>query len=307
MGQRIWVFLHCRSRILNKSCNILFFVYSRQDWLRSDARERAPGTESAGSGWRVTTDSYRCIRKALHHDVDDPTRSNSDPAIDLDADATEYLTEQLLLVEEKDFVTAQFSTGVWTGASSSTDMVGQAAPASTAANFRQWNDVASTPIEDIRGEMVAVARNTGKRPNKLALGAEVWTALADHPDILDRIKFTERGIVTTDLLASLLDLDEVLVSWAVEDSAIEQAAESMGFVAGKAALLAYAEPNPGIRKPSAGYTFVWTGMVGQPADGARIKRFRMESVESDRVEAERWYSHDVVSSVLGAFFASAVA
>lgn len=286
-----------------------YFTYTREDWFRSDARPRAPGTESAGGGWRVSTDTYFADRIALHQDLSDPERANADPALNLDADATEYVTQQILLKTEKDWVTNFFSTGAgWDGASSSTNMTGAAAPASTASGFRQWNDAASTPIEDIRGEMTAIAQKTGRRPNTLVIGAQVWTALADHPDILERIKYTERGVVTTDLLASLLDLDSVIVSWAVEETSAEgSTTASKSFVAGKAALLCYVEKNPGLRKPSAGYTFVWTGPTGAPRQGARIKRFRMEALESDRIEGERWYAMKQVSSNLGAYFASAVA
>ena len=284
-----------------------YFSYNREDWFRSDARSRAPGTESAGGGWRISTDVYFADRIALHQDVSDPERANADAALNLDADATEYITQQLLLKKEKDFVSAFFTTGVWDGASSSTDMTGQAAPASTATNFRQWNDAASTPIEDIRGEITNIARLTGRKPNTLVLGPQVWTALADHPDILDRIKYTEKGVVTTDLIASLLDLQSVHVMWAVEETGIEgTTAPTKAFVAGKQALLCYVEKSPGLRKPSAGYTFVWTGMTGVPAQGARIKRFRMEANESDRVEGEQWYAQKQVSSNLGAFFTAAV-
>ncbi len=31
----------------------LYFVYEREDWYRSQAERRAPGTESAGSGWNL--------------------------------------------------------------------------------------------------------------------------------------------------------------------------------------------------------------------------------------------------------------
>ena len=287
-----------------------YFLFSRQDWFRSDAQPRAPGTESAGSGFRVTNDVYFCDRVALHMDVSDPERANADPAINLDVDATEYVTEQILLKQEIDFVSFAMTTASgWLGGSASTNIVGQAAPASTTANFRQWNDVASTPIEDIRGEMTAMAKVTGRKPNTLVLGPQVWTALADHPDILDRIKYTEKGVVTTDLIASLLDLEQVMVAWAVKDSAQEGAAASYGFTAGKAALLAYFERAPGLRKPTAMYKFVWTLPTGAPAprEGARIKRFRMEHRESDRIEGEAWYVFKQVATDLGVFFASAVA
>lgn len=284
-----------------------YFVYDRQDMLRSDARPRAPGTQSAGGGVRVSTETYFCDRIAIHQDLDDPTRANSDPAINLDADAAEYVTQQVMLKKEKDWVTAFFATGIWDGASSTSDMTGAAAPASTASNFRHWSDVASTPIEDIRGEITSVARRTGRRPNTLILGAQVWTALADHPDILDRIKYTERGVVTEELLASLLGLKKVLTNWVVEDSSVESStAASYGFVAGKNALLAYVEPNPGLKRPSAMYQFVWTGMAGAVRQGARIKKFRMEPEESDRIEGESWFDYKVIGSSLGAFFSGAV-
>lgn len=284
-----------------------YFVYDRQDLLRSDARPRAPGTQSAGGGVRISTDTYFCDRVALHQDVDDPTRANTDPAINLDADAAEYITSQIALKKEKDWVSAFFATGIWDGASSTSDMTGSAAPASTAANFRHWSDVASTPIEDVRGEIVSVAKRTGRRPNTLVIGPQVWAALVDHPDILDRIKHTEKGIVTTDLLASLLDLQQVKVAWGIEDSSVEgSSAASYGFLAGKNALLAYIERNPGLKRPSAMYQFVWTGPLGAVRQGARIKKFRMEPEESDRIEGESWYDFKVVGASLGAFFSGAV-
>lgn len=286
-----------------------FFTYTKADWLRSDARKRAPGTESAGGGFRVSTDNYYSERVAVHMDVSDPERANADPAVNLDADATEYVTQQVLLAEEKDFVTiAMSSASGWDGASSSTNMTGQANPSSTTSNFRQWNDVASTPIEDIRGEITTVAKNTGRKPNTLVLGAQVWTALADHPDLLDRIKYTQTGVIGPELLASVLGLNKVEVMWITNDTSVEgSTASSYSFVAGKNALLAYVEQSPGPRKASALYCFKWTGPVGTPAQGVRIKRFRVEEKESDRVEGESWYVYKQVASGLGAMFAAAVA
>jgi hypothetical protein len=284
-----------------------YFVYDHQDMFRSDADNRAAGAPAPLSGYNISSTAYFCNRVALGHPVSDPERANADAAINPDRDATEYITEQIELKKEKDWVATFFTTGVWSGASSSTDMTGQANPSSTTANFRQWNDVASTPIEDIRGEIVSIAKNRGRKPNGIAWGPQVFQALADHEDILQRIKFTQTGIVTEELIAQVLGLDEALTLWAVEDSATEGAAESMGFMAGKAALLYYAEPNPGIKKPSAGYRFVWTGPPGTPATGARIKRYRWEINESDMIEGESWFDDKVVDAKLGAFFATAVA
>ena len=79
--------------------------------------------------------------------------------------------------------------------------------------------------------------------------------------------------------------------------------KDMNFIFGdEQALLTYSERSPGIMKPSAGYTFSWTGMRGAGANGGRIKRFRMEHLESDRVEIEMAFDQKQVASDLGAFF-----
>lgn len=287
-----------------------YFVYDREDWLRTDAKRRAPGAEIAIGGYNLSEDSYFAERYGLGMDIDDPSRANADPAVsDLDGDAVAFLTEDLRIRMEKDWAAKYFVTGVWTGASSTTDMTGVAAAPSTATEFLQWNDDASTPIQDIRGEITSVAKRTGRKPNSLTLGVEVWTVLEDHPDLLDRIKFTEKGIVTTDLLASLLGLSNVWVGNMTENTAAEGGTASFSYQIGKSALLAYVAPNPGLRMPSAGYTFAWTGMAGSPSGGrgARIKRYRLERNESDRIEAEIWKDFKVVSAPLGAFFTAAVA
>lgn len=292
-----------------------FFTYDKGDWLRSDAGPRAPGVESPGGGWKISNDNYFCDRDAsLHFDVSDPERANADTAIDLDQDGSEYITEQIMLKEEKDWIAANFATGIWDGASSSTDMTGQAAPASTATNFLHWNDVASTPIEDIDGEATAVAEKNGgnKRPNSLFLGPKVWTALKNHPDIVDRIKGGavpgDPAVVTQRMVAQLLQLERVEVFWGTNTTSQEGQPDTFSFLAGRAALLSYVAPRPGLRVASAGYTFVWTqpGQIAAPTQGVRMKKFRLEQFESDRIEGDHWYDHKVIASSLAAFFATAV-
>lgn len=279
-----------------------YFVYEKGQWLLSEMAKRAPATESAGSGFTIdNTPNYFADVYSLHKDVDDQTRANADATIDLDRDSTRYLTHQALLQREKVWNDNYFTTSVW-----DTDKTGvSASPTST--QFLQWNDSASTPIEDITGASMDIASATGFKPNTLILGARVFDALRNHPDILDRIKYTQRAILTTDLLASLLDVDRVLVSMGVENSATEGATASVDFVAGKKALLAYSNPTPSILTPSAGYTFSWTGLLGAGNGGNRIKRFRMEALSADRIEIDMSFDMKVVASDLGVFFDSAVA
>src|SRR3990167_10211675 len=52
-----------------------FFVYDRSYWFRTDAQLRASGTESAGSGYQLTTDSYACELFAIHKDIYEQIRA----------------------------------------------------------------------------------------------------------------------------------------------------------------------------------------------------------------------------------------
>ena len=56
-----------------------YLTYSKEDWLRDEAQERAPGTESAGGSYEVDTEpNFFCRKYAFHKDIDDDTRANQD-------------------------------------------------------------------------------------------------------------------------------------------------------------------------------------------------------------------------------------
>jgi len=275
-----------------------YFKYDKKQWFRTDAKVRAPSTESAGSGFTIdNTPTYFAKVVALHKDVDDQIRANSDAPINPDNDATEFVTRQLMLQQEQDWAAKYFTTGVWTGSTTGTDVTPGVL----------WDVPAtSNPIEDLRAQITAVGRNSGLEANTLVLGKEVWDVLQDHPDFLERIKFTQTAIVAPDLLAAVLGLDRVLVAKAVQDTAAEGAAASHAFVHGKNALVTYSAPRPSLMKPSGGYTFAWTGLLGANSSGMRIKRFRMVELSSDRIEGESAYDHKVVSPEAGAFLSAVI-
>ena len=275
-----------------------YFLYEKKQWFRSDARERAPGTESAGSGFTIdNTPNYFATVWALHTDVDDQTRANADAPIQPDRDATEFVTRGILMRQELEWKARYFTTSVWIGSTTGGDIT----PGIL------WSSGGSTPIEDIRAQIIAVDIKTGFTPNKLILGAEVWSVLQDHPDFQERIKYTQTGILTTGLLAAILEIDEVLVAKAIEDTADEGATASHSYIFGKDALLVYAAKSPGIKTPSGGYTFAWTGLFGSNASGMTISRFRMEQLKSDRIEGEAAYDQKLVAAEMGAFFSAVVA
>lgn len=279
-----------------------YFVYNKGDFFRSEAQLRAPGTPSAGAGFSIdNTPSYYADVYAIHKDIDDQIRANSDAAIAPDRDATLFVTQQLMLRREITWATSFFGAGVWTGSTTGGD-IGVAQLLNGA-----WSAAGSTPIEDVDRQADAMQRLTGYRPNKLVVGPQVHRVLKNHPDVLDRIRYTQEGIVTEQLLASLLGVDEYMVARATQNTAAAGATDVMSYVSGQDdALLCYSSPTPGLMTPSAGYMFTWNGLLGAGAMGNRIKSFRMEHLASDRVEGELAFASQLVSAQLGCFFLNVV-
>ena len=283
-----------------------YYTYDRGMFNRAQMKKRAPGTESPGVHYTVdNTPTYFADVWAVHHDVPDQRRANSDSVLDPDREATELVTTQALIQREKEWTDAYFQSGVWT-----TDLDGVAA-APGAGEFLQWNDTNSTPIAEMRTAVTTVLRSTGRKPNTLVLGTDVFNALIDHPDIVDRVKYGQTApgpaMVDTAELSAIFKIPRIMVAEAIENAAAEGLTNSHDFILGKKALLCYSTPSPGLMTPTAGYTFSWTGMLGNTGQGMRIKRFRIEKEASDRVEMEMAFQHGLVSADLGYFFETAVA
>lgn len=281
-----------------------YFTFPRGAFNRDEMQLRAPSAESSGANYTLSTDSYSCDVFALHHDIPDQVLANVDPALNPAMEVARFLTNKALIKRERTWASAYFTTSLWT-----TDLTGVSGSPG-AGQFQQWNEAASDPLGVIRTGKRTVQQSTGWRPNKLVLGREVYDKLLDHPDIVSRINggstAAQPAIVMRQLLAQLFELDQVLVMDSIYNSAQEGASDSHAFIGGKSALLCYAAPSPGLMTPTAGYTFSWARM-GSGAGGQRIKRFRMEELEADRIEIQMNYDQKLVAADLGYFFATAVA
>lgn len=275
----------------------LYFVFSRADWLRAIAEKRAPSTESAGGGYNLTTAQYAADVWAFHKDVDDQVRANADNPLSPDRTAVQLATQACMTRREVNWAARYFTTGIWTGSTTGTDIT----PATL------WDAANSTPIADIRAEIFSVLSKTGFMPNKLVLGAKTWQVLQDNADFVDRVNAgqTPNGpaIVNLAALASILELEEVMVSTAVRNTAAEGATEATGFIAGaNDALLVYTTGAPSIEQPTGGYTFAWTGLFGAGAAGNRINNIRADLLKSNRIECEMAFDQKLVAAELGVFF-----
>lgn len=284
----------------------LYWKYNKGDWFRGEAELRAPATESTGGGWNVSTSSYYANVYAVHKDVDDQTRANADAGgqFNLDRDAALWVTQNLLQKRDSDFVSTYMKAAVW-----SNDVEGVAATPSTGQTL-QWNVSGSDPVADINKMIITIAKSTGYRPNTLVVGPSVWNELLNNAAILSRIKYSggNGGIITEQILAQLFNVSKFVVAWTIQNTADEGAADSFSFMTDKGALLVYSPPTPSMQSPAGGYIFSWAGFLGASgAFGTRVRNFRMENIQSDRVEGEMAYTMKIISADVGCFYKTIVA
>ena len=268
---------------VKKKSDIYYIYNSKADRFRIPKTLRAPKTESRTVDWKVDEDSYNCNEYALNDLIDDIERDNADKPLNLEVDTVEFLTDIIQLGLEmriKTVVTAALGAGV--------------------TPTTKWSTPASSdPIADIETGKQAIHAVIFKEPNVLLLGKSVYDVLKHHPDILDRIKYVQKGVVTAELLASVFEVEKVIIGKAGYNTAKEGKAASYSYLWGKNAILAYVEPRPGIKKFSLGYTF--------QSQKFKTRRARIETKHSDWFEAGNIETEKIVCAACGYRISDAVA
>lgn len=270
-----------------------YYIYTQADWFRDEAAIRPPATESAGSGYALSTTTYNCDVWAIHKDLDDQTEANADEVLNLEQDAVEFVTQRMLLRHEIEWTSTFFTTGVWTG----TDV--------TPTNL--WDVYSSSsPLTDVQTGIKFILAKTGFKPNTAVMGYDVWSAMLNHPDIIERIKYTSANVPTEQVLANYFGIDRIFVTSAIKNTAVEGATASYSFVQGKHVLLAYVAPRVGPRTPTAGATFAWNGVSDGMGASVGITKFVIPEMRVTRVESQMAWDSKVIGVDLGYFLASVV-
>ena len=226
--------------------------YLKGAWFRDEAGIRAAGTRARRGGFPtdyldVLTKEYAFAKEVTDEDRN-AVKVAGGPPLKPDQDALEICADKIDLNKERRAANL-ILTGTWSGAAGE-DVEGLWVAGSSNTFI---NDV-ETRIETIRG-------NTGFRPNKLMISANTLKEIKMESTVLDRIKYTQAGIITAELLAALFDLDEVLIGDASYSSAAEKVDGSDATMVNVwektatkgSAFLFYAPASPGLKKPSAGY------------------------------------------------------
>jgi hypothetical protein len=257
-----------------------YYTFGREAWLPESGDYRAPGTEANEiPGLAVSLDTYYAQEHALQIPVTDEERENADSPLSPDRDGTELVTSKIMLGREKamsDLVrdASQYATDMTVDLSAGTDT--------------QWDEANGDPIADIKDGRHAMHANVFMEPNTAIIPYQVMSVLEDHPDFIERIKYSERAILTPELIAAVVGLPNIIVP----GTGIATSASLIpSYLWGKDVILAWVPPRPGLRIPAFGYEFVW-GYGGGRA--MATDRWREEKRKSDIIRTSRRYDLKLV-------------
>lgn len=285
-------------------------VYPPGYFWRDEAKVRPLGGRPVQVGYGIKEATYVAEEWALEHVIDDRTRQNSRIQNRLDENATRLLTTKQMIRADRIWADTFFKTGVW-----GMEVSGSAA-APGADEFLSWADDASSPLSDIEEWKELIRAATGYEPNTLIVGANLSKRLKNHPEFVDRIKYTSSASITNATIAAMFEVDEYRVARALYNTAAEKApsvddtgGENLTYIVDpNSALLAYIDRSPSLDSPTAIATFAWDSLVpGQTNDfGGVISRGRDGRAYSDYFHSRQAFGMGKISDDLAVFITDAL-
>jgi hypothetical protein len=287
-----------------------YYVWNKGDFFRSEAAKRADGDKSEGGGQRVSSTTYFADVYALHTLLTDRQRAAARNEIDVEAAKVRYLMHQMKLIRDKQFASELFATSVWSGF---TDQKGVASGAST-NEYDQWDDYTnSDPIANITTQISNLEVTAGMPGVELVAvtNTKVFRTLQNHPDFLDRIKYTagvERpASVTATAMAEVLGIDEIIIAKSVENTAAEGATATMAKVFDDYFLLLYRATTASDDMPTAATLFSHSEFDDVTPDGAAIFSWYEEARRATIMEAQTAFDIKVTAADMGGLFYDCIA
>jgi len=268
-----------------------FYVWDRDEWLRTPNTQRAKGTAAKRIPLKVSSDNFFCLNYALAAELPYEDISNADAAIGLRESASNRIVDGLTQDWEQRLATTLTTT---TNVGSAFDL--------TAAGLYRWNDhVNGAPVEDLFVGIESIRLRTGYKPNVFLLSGHAWARFARHPDVIKYVRGAGDnlggGSVTEDQIAKAFLFDKVLIGGGVKNTAGEDAPGTYTDVWTTAAILAYVNPQPALMEPSFGYTYYWQpeGFPGRFG----VERRRDDDKHIEIVETHTFQDEKITASALG--------
>lgn len=269
----------------------IYATYTQADLFRVDDTRRAPGTEANIARIRVGSAAFTCRNYALKAQITQEERANADPIfmMNLEQQRTATIMNKLLLDQDVRVASLAFNTS---------------AIGSNAAVASSWSDPItghSDPMGDVWKASDNVENATGYRPNVVVFGLNPWKAFRRHQDVIT--KATNPNYLgggnypNSQEVARLLEVDEVLVGGAQQNTAQDALAQTLARIWGNSTLVMYRTSAPRVDAPTLGAMFRWSGA---PVPPFAARRFPFDDRRGvDEIQIDYYQDEQIVASAFG--------
>ena len=265
-----------------------YYVFNKEDLLRDGWQKKPAYGQVTPVVVSEHMETYSCKVDQMVMGIDQIRQTDLErrqgPSIARDPrqQRARTIAEQANIHQDRQFASGFFHEGVWENEWTGIDDVNAATSKKEFIKFSNHN---SDPIKFIADRKRDMHEQTGRTPNRLALGVDVFNELCYHPAILERVKYggatANPASVTENVLAQLFGMQKMVVLRSIHNQAKMGAEADMKYIGDpKSLLLAYATDAPSVDEPSAGYIFTWD-MLG---DGNILPIFHYDGANGTHSE-----------------------
>ena len=226
----------------------VYYTITKNSWLRvPQSTLRAPKQSPRRVEFDVSSDNYFAFNYALAGENAHEVLANADNPINLRQRTVRKVVEDLM--RDMEVRIANQVTSI--------SNIGSGVSLSGGA---KWSDyLNSDPISDITTGHAFVRSQTGVIPNTLLLDWDTMQTVRRHPVLLDMYKYTQGGLLNEAELKEVFKVQNLIVSNAIKNAAVENATASIVNIWGNNALLCYIDPAaPSLQTVTFGLGFRWT-------------------------------------------------
>ena len=248
---------------------------STRDLLRETDDKRAPGAVANRVDYDATTSTYTTEDHALDIYVPQESVDNATAPTNVLQRASQTLDKKLRINREIR-AAATLVAGV----------------TNTSDPEHEWNDITNGDIMgDVNTARQAVRDNTsGQEANFCLMDAAVWDAVKLHPQIIDRVKAggnnQEPAQPFQKAVAMLFEVDEIIVTSAYKNTAIEGQTASTSAVWGDDVYFWWQAASSSLEDASFAYSITWSP--------TRFMRGFDDDAEAYKFRQGRWYVDKIV-------------
>ena len=255
-------------------------IVQREDMLRIENTQLAPGATYGRVDFREEGLQFRCVKNGLEAQITDEDRAIYKTAFDVELVKAKQVSTMMAIKREARAAAAIFSAA-WTGGGATLYTDVTAAP---------WTTAASDPFTQIEAAVEHVRLNSGMLPNALIMNTTNLGRLLFNTVI--RARYPGAAIITRDMLkdtlAQLFGINTIIECGAVYSSAAEGAAFVganiwSNLYCGVARVCTSEDPS----EPGLGRTLRWDALDGGETD-VDVTLYREEQTDSDVLKVKNY-------------------